>query len=94
MKKIKVNQEACIGCGACVAIDPEHFSFNDEGLSHPISQENLEATELQSAIDSCPTSAISMVDADEVLDGTEEDHLECDEEDGCECEHCHHCEKE
>lgn len=94
MKKIKVNQEACIGCGACVAIDPEHFSFNDEGLSHPISQENLEATELQSAIDSCPTSAISMVDADEVLDGTEEDHCECDEEDGCECEHCHHCEKE
>ena len=87
MKKIKVNQEACIGCGACVAIDPEHFEFNDEGLSHPIKQDNLESAELKNAIDSCPTSAISMgeCEKDEVLDGTSEDHCECDG-----CEHCHH----
>ena len=38
MKKINVKNDACIGCGACVAIDSEHFAFNDEGLSHPISQ--------------------------------------------------------
>ena len=34
---IKVN-DTCIGCGACVAIDPEHFDFN-EGLSVATSQE-------------------------------------------------------
>ncbi len=91
MKKINVNQEACIGCGACVAIDPEHFEFNDEGLSHPIKQENLDATELHSAIDSCPTGAISIEDGDEVLDGTAEDKCECDDECECEEEDCKHC---
>lgn len=78
MKKIKVNEEACIGCGACVAIDPEHFAFNDEGLSHPISQDNLENADLRSAIDSCPTSAISIVESSE-------EKQDCE----CECEECH-----
>ena len=30
MEKIKVN-ENCIGCGACTAIAPEYFEFNDDG---------------------------------------------------------------
>ncbi len=90
MKKIKVNEEACIGCGACVAINPDHFAFNDEGLSHPISQDNLDQKELQNAIDSCPTSAISLVEAEsEECECNEECEEECSCEDcGCEC--CHH----
>jgi ferredoxin len=59
MKKIAVNQGSCIGCGACVAIDSEHFGFSDEGLSEVISQENTESAEVQNAIESCPTGAIS-----------------------------------
>lgn len=31
MKKIIVDDEKCIGCGACVAIDSEHFDFNEDG---------------------------------------------------------------
>ena len=31
--KVKVNQEACIGCGACASIAGEVFEINDEGLS-------------------------------------------------------------
>ena len=31
--KIRVNQDACIGCGACCAIAEELFDINDEGLS-------------------------------------------------------------
>ncbi len=85
MKKIVVNDEACIGCGACVGIDSEHFAFNDEGLSHPISQENLESEELANAIDACPTSAISLTEADDLEGNTvEEETEECD---GC-CECC------
>lgn len=57
MKKITVS-DSCIGCGACIAIDPEHFDFNDEGLSSVISNENLETDELKNAIASCPVSAI------------------------------------
>ena len=56
---LKVNEEQCIGCGACVAIDPEHFDFNENGLSSVIKNENLESANLKSAMESCPTGAIS-----------------------------------
>lgn len=86
MKKIVVNSEACIGCGACVAIDPEHFAFNDEGLSHAIVQDNFESAELNNAIDSCPTSAISISECT-CQDNKEESDTTCECED-CECEEC------
>ena len=60
MKKLVVHTDNCIGCGACVGIDPEHFAFNDEGLSNPISQENLESQSLQDAMASCPVAIISV----------------------------------
>ena len=86
MKKINVSPEACIGCGACVAIDPIHFEFNDEGLSHPVSNENLESVELANAIDSCPTSAISIIEND----NCECENCDCDDECDCECG-CEEC---
>lgn len=65
--KVKVNQEACIGCGACVAIADEVFDINDNGLSEVkvdiVSEENKE--KVQEAIDSCPTAAIEEVKAEE-----------------------------
>jgi ferredoxin len=58
--KVKVNKEACIGCGACVSICPEVFSFNDEGYSEAVkdnvSDEHKE--KVKEAIESCPTEAI------------------------------------
>lgn len=98
MKKIIVSKDACIGCGACVAIDPEHFEFNDEGLSSAMNQENLESEALLNAIDSCPTSAISISDCDdnETCDCDDNETCECD--DACECDECHcngcHCTNE
>ncbi len=77
MKKLSVNQDACIGCGACVSIDEEHFQFDDNGLSKVISQENLDKSDINMAIDACPTSAISLSDSD----------CEC-KKNGNEC-HCH-----
>lgn len=62
MKKLVVNADACVGCGACVYTDPEHFEFNDNGVSHAISQENIESESVQNAIQSCPTCAISIED--------------------------------
>lgn len=58
--KVKVNSDACIGCGACAAIAPETFEINDEGLSTPIVDEvaddNVDSA--KEAIESCPTGAI------------------------------------
>ena len=65
MEKIKVLTDQCIGCGACVGIDPEHFDFNEDGLSHVISEENLESEALKDAIDSCPVGIISLEESTE-----------------------------
>ena len=61
--KVKVNQEACIGCGACTSIAEELFQINDEGLSE-VKVEEVAADldeKAKEAIDSCPTGAIEEV---------------------------------
>lgn len=60
MEKLKVN-ENCIGCGMCVAIDPNHFEIED-GLSVATNSDNLDSEDLKNAIDSCPVSAIEVND--------------------------------
>ena len=83
MKKVNIDENLCIGCGACVSIDGEHFDFNDKGLAHCISDNNLESPALASASDSCPTGAIK------VAEGSEETVVE-EETGGCSgfCEGC------
>lgn len=91
MKKIVVNKDACIGCGACVSIDDEHFTFNDEGLSEVISNENIESNGVVTAIESCPTNAISI--QEEKDDNTKECTCkECKNEETCECNDDCNCE--
>lgn len=89
MIKLNVDEEKCIGCGACVAIDPEHFDFNDNGLSNVIKNDNLDSANLKSAQESCPTGAISLGDE------TAEEKCGCCEnctgEPNCECG-CDNCE--
>lgn len=65
MEKIKVNQDQCIGCGACVALASEVFNFNDEGFAETIdNKNNLEEMDDElkeaalDALEGCPTSAI------------------------------------
>lgn len=59
MKKIVVDHNKCIGCGICVGTDPEHFDYNDAGLSEPVSQENIDEKVME-AVNACPVSAISV----------------------------------
>ena len=49
MKKLYVDENSCIGCGACVALDDEHFGFNDQGLSTVISTENIDEESIQNS---------------------------------------------
>lgn len=59
--KVKVNRDACIGCGACAAICPDVFELDDEGLS-VVKEDSIKEElndDVQDAVDSCPTGAIT-----------------------------------
>ena len=60
--KVKVNQDACIGCGACAAICDSVFEINDEGLSVAKVEkvEDKDIQEARDAADACPTGAIEV----------------------------------
>ena len=65
--KVKVNKDACIGCGACASICPDVFELNDEGLSEAKVEEVKEELqdEVRDAADSCPTGAIEVNEGEE-----------------------------
>jgi len=67
-----VAKDECIACGACGAIAPEIFDFDDEGLAGNIYSgddntgtveipENLKS-DLIEAAEGCPTEAIKVQD--------------------------------
>jgi ferredoxin len=58
MANIKVDQNLCIGCGACVSMCPQVFKL-EEGKSKVFSAEQNCPCDLQEVMDSCPVSAIS-----------------------------------
>ncbi len=91
LKKIVIQNESCIGCGACVGIDAEHFTFSDEGFSVVKSQENLDSAALADAIDACPVAIISLEETNEADQAKNEepihDDCSCDE---CDCTNCEH----
>lgn len=58
--KITVNQETCIGCGACQAIAEDLFEINENGLAQAKVEEvpaelQADATDAKEA---CPVGAI------------------------------------
>lgn len=87
MSIVKVNQEKCIGCGACVAIDPENFDFNDDGISTVINE--IASENAKEAEEACPVLAIDIIEETEDKTNCECDncecHNECDDEE-CDCD--------
>ncbi len=66
MEKIKVNQNVCIGCGACFGSYPDCFEMDDNGLAKE--KENLteeQKKEAEEAVDICPVGAIQKVEENE-----------------------------
>lgn len=76
MEKIILDQEKCIGCGACCTIAKENFTYNDEGKASVINDKVTDKA--KQAINACPTKAISI-----------EENCECNENcccgDNCNC---------
>ncbi len=65
MKKVKVNKDVCIGCGACTAIASDVFSFDEDNLAKANEEnndidkmDNETKNDVMDALEGCPTSAI------------------------------------
>jgi len=63
MTKVTVDQEVCIGCGACVSACPECFELKEDGKSHVIGQA-CESCDLHEVAVDCPVQAITVTDED------------------------------
>ena len=61
---LKVN-DTCIGCGACVAIAPENFDYQ-EGVSVVINEEITDAT--KEAVVACPVGAFEVEESTETAE--------------------------
>ena len=85
MKKVKVDESKCIGCGACASTAPDYFEFDSHGLSK-VKQEVVAEDDktVTDAMESCPVAAISVCGCDE--------NCECGCQDGKECT-CKNCGK-
>lgn len=67
MKKIKVNQDVCIGCGACAGMCPEVFELTDNGVAD-VKKGNEDFDKLNDSVkenvtdakEGCPAGAISV----------------------------------
>ena len=59
-RKVRVDEDTCIGCGTCEGICPEVFQVSEEeGKSQVINPEGGPEDLIQEAIDSCPMEAIN-----------------------------------
>ncbi|MCQ2741833.1 MAG: ferredoxin [Bacilli bacterium] len=56
-KKLKVNEEACIGCGLCVGTLPDVFAFNDDGKATAVAAAEDDGAAAE-AVANCPVGAI------------------------------------
>lgn len=62
--KISVDKDLCISSGMCVALAPDRFVLDERQRSGPVEAE-IDPDELvRDAAASCPSEAISLVDAD------------------------------
>jgi ferredoxin len=57
---VKVDQETCIGCGACASTCEEVFELKDGKAHVKPGQEKSKAPCTKEAADSCPVSAITL----------------------------------
>lgn len=79
--KLVVDKDKCIGCGACVAISPNNFDFDEDGLSSVIAEEVTDET--RNAIDACPVYAISIDESASQVEKDKKHVCSCGEECSC-----------
>lgn len=62
-KTVTVNQDLCIGCNTCPLIDPDTFELDSATYKAKVKKQPETINEkINTAISSCPVSAISIVE--------------------------------
>ena len=60
-KKVTVNKDMCVGCGACTAICGDVFTLGDDGLAEAVAEATEETlAAVEDAAASCPVGAIEL----------------------------------
>ena len=62
--KVCVDKNVCISSAMCVALAPGRFVLDEQQRSGPVEAEIDPDEEVRDAAASCPSEAISLVDAD------------------------------
>ena len=62
--KVSVDKNTCIGSAMCVAVAPGRFVLDERQRSGPVEAEIDPDEVVRDAAASCPSEAISLVDAD------------------------------
>jgi ferredoxin len=60
-REIRVDRSLCMGSGQCLWYAPNTFDQDDNTVAVVIDQHGDPEDKIQTAIDSCPTQAISIV---------------------------------
>jgi ferredoxin len=61
--KVSVDKGACIGSAICVGVAPDWFVLDERQRSGPVETEIDQDEVVRDAAASCPSEAISLVDA-------------------------------
>lgn len=62
--RIRVDRELCIGAASCIALAPEIFELDSEGIAIITDPDGSTVEAMMEAAKSCPTNAIIVEDAD------------------------------
>jgi ferredoxin len=62
-REIRVDKNLCMGSGQCLGYAPNTFDQDDDNTAMVISQDGDPEEDIQTAISSCPTGAISRAEA-------------------------------
>ncbi len=57
-----LNRHGCIWCWICTQVAPDNFTMNWR-KAEVISQKNITSTQVNNAIENCPTSVIEIIEA-------------------------------
>lgn len=63
-KRAIVNQDTCIGCNTCPLVDSDTFELDAVTYKAKVKPGSVVTDQTQTAADSCPVGAISIVDQD------------------------------